>query len=248
MNYRVRAATIALAFATRLDVGIAGTAPPTEQMYFAAIDNITNVLVAEDQRRNRPHRHLVLVPHRARDLDRADQQVQGRRAGAADWRSRLDLRDRSAHQERVLLARQPGHADPASLQPDLVSRKSITGRCRSSSVRTSSRSDRRTTRRSSWRRPRRRTTRTRPSCSRDDPALVNAFKTKFDRMWNDTTPEPDSLVPSAPYFKNWHDACATEFTGQLRRLSSYATTRIRRSRWSSTRPGSSRTTRLLRPT
>src|SRR5207245_1013118 len=24
----------------------------------------------------------------------------------------------------------------------------------------------------------------------DDPVLVGAFKTKFDRMWNDTTPEP----------------------------------------------------------
>jgi len=50
----------------------------------------------------------------------------------------------------------------------------------------------------------------------DDPSLVNAFKTKFDKFWNDTAPEPDSLVSSAPYFKNWYDACATEFTGNCR--------------------------------
>jgi len=47
----------------------------------------------------------------------------------------------------------------------------------------------------------------------DDPSLVNAFKTKFDRMWNDTTIEPESLNGGPPYFKNWNDACATEFTG-----------------------------------
>jgi len=46
----------------------------------------------------------------------------------------------------------------------------------------------------------------------DDPALVNAFKTKFDVMWNDTTNEPQSLT-TAPYLKDWNDACANEFTG-----------------------------------
>jgi phosphatidylserine/phosphatidylglycerophosphate/cardiolipin synthase-like enzyme len=44
----------------------------------------------------------------------------------------------------------------------------------------------------------------------NDPALVNAFKTQFDRMWNDTTAEPRSRVASPPYFKNWNDACAME--------------------------------------
>lgn len=43
-----------------------------------------------------------------------------------------------------------------------------------------------------------------------DPALVGAFRTKFDRFWHDTDPEQESLVPSAPYFKNWDDACAAE--------------------------------------
>jgi hypothetical protein len=43
----------------------------------------------------------------------------------------------------------------------------------------------------------------------DDPEIVNAFKTKFDRMWNDTTREPRSLV-SQPYFMNWYTACARE--------------------------------------
>jgi len=46
----------------------------------------------------------------------------------------------------------------------------------------------------------------------DDPTLVNAFKTKFDRMWNDTTPEPESIV-GPPYLKNWADACRAEPTG-----------------------------------
>jgi phosphatidylserine/phosphatidylglycerophosphate/cardiolipin synthase-like enzyme len=44
----------------------------------------------------------------------------------------------------------------------------------------------------------------------DDQTLVNAFRTKFDRFWNDTTPEPESLVATPPYFKNWDDACALE--------------------------------------
>src|SRR5215510_6516532 len=47
----------------------------------------------------------------------------------------------------------------------------------------------------------------------DDSAIVNALKTKFDQFWNDTTPEPESLVPSPPYFKDWNDACTSEHTG-----------------------------------
>jgi hypothetical protein len=47
----------------------------------------------------------------------------------------------------------------------------------------------------------------------DDPALVGAFKTKFDRMWNDTTVEPESIYGNPPYFKDWKDACATEPLG-----------------------------------
>jgi len=44
----------------------------------------------------------------------------------------------------------------------------------------------------------------------DDAVLVNAFKTKFDRMWNDTTVETHSRISGPPYFKNWHEACALE--------------------------------------
>ncbi|MGE3511986.1 MAG: phospholipase D family protein, partial [Vicinamibacterales bacterium] len=44
----------------------------------------------------------------------------------------------------------------------------------------------------------------------DDAALVNAFRTRFDRMWNDTTAEPESFAPRPPYFKNWDSACALE--------------------------------------
>ncbi len=44
----------------------------------------------------------------------------------------------------------------------------------------------------------------------DETALVNAFKTKFDRYWNDTLSEPESLIPTAPYFRNWDDACMNE--------------------------------------
>jgi PLD-like domain len=47
----------------------------------------------------------------------------------------------------------------------------------------------------------------------DDPAIVNAFKTKFDVMWNDTTLEPESIIGGPPYFKSWDDACASEPTG-----------------------------------
>ena len=43
----------------------------------------------------------------------------------------------------------------------------------------------------------------------DDPELVNAFKTQFDRMWNDTTAEPHSRV-SPPYYRDWNVACALE--------------------------------------
>jgi len=46
-----------------------------------------------------------------------------------------------------------------------------------------------------------------------DPAIVNAFKTKFDVMWNDTTVEPQSIVGGPPYLKDWNDACAHEPTG-----------------------------------
>jgi phosphatidylserine/phosphatidylglycerophosphate/cardiolipin synthase-like enzyme len=44
----------------------------------------------------------------------------------------------------------------------------------------------------------------------DDPALVNAFRTKFDQYWNDTRAEPQSMGGAPPYFKNWNDACALE--------------------------------------
>jgi hypothetical protein len=43
-----------------------------------------------------------------------------------------------------------------------------------------------------------------------DPSLVNAFKTQFDRMWNDTTRETRSRIGGPPYFLNWDDACARE--------------------------------------
>jgi regulation of enolase protein 1 (concanavalin A-like superfamily) len=48
----------------------------------------------------------------------------------------------------------------------------------------------------------------------DDPAIVNAFKGRFDRIWNDTTRESQSIhSPGPPYLKNWDQACATEPTG-----------------------------------
>jgi phospholipase D-like protein len=47
----------------------------------------------------------------------------------------------------------------------------------------------------------------------DDSAIVNAFKTRFDQLWNDTMPEPTSVIPQAPYFKNFHEACTAEPTG-----------------------------------
>ncbi len=46
-----------------------------------------------------------------------------------------------------------------------------------------------------------------------DPDLFNAFLTKFDVMWNDTTVEPQSIISGPPYFKDWNDACASEPTG-----------------------------------
>jgi phosphatidylserine/phosphatidylglycerophosphate/cardiolipin synthase-like enzyme len=44
----------------------------------------------------------------------------------------------------------------------------------------------------------------------DDPVVVNALKSRFDRMWNDTAAEPGSAVRQPPYFKNWTEACALE--------------------------------------
>jgi len=46
-----------------------------------------------------------------------------------------------------------------------------------------------------------------------DSTLVNAFKTRFDVMWNDTTNEPGS-VTTGPYLKTWDDACTNEPTGK----------------------------------
>src|SRR5688572_27915397 len=43
-----------------------------------------------------------------------------------------------------------------------------------------------------------------------DASIVNAFRTKFDQFWNDTTAEPGGHVPAPPYFKNFDDACALE--------------------------------------
>lgn len=44
----------------------------------------------------------------------------------------------------------------------------------------------------------------------DDPSLVEAFKSQFDRMWNDQVPEAESRAPRPPYFRNWDSACAAE--------------------------------------
>jgi hypothetical protein len=58
------------------------------------------------------------------------------------------------------------------------------------------------------------TTPTRRMLFSDDPALVAAFKTKFDVMWNDTTAgAAEHRTARPPYFKDWKDACATEPTG-----------------------------------
>ena len=153
------------------------------------------------QRRDRPHRHVALVPDATHHLDRAAQPVQGRRPGPPDRRSRLDLRDRPAHQERVLLAGEPGRADPAALQPDLVIRKSTTGRRRSSPARTSSRSGPATTRRSSWRRGRRPTTRTKPCCSPTTRPSSTPSRPSSIGSGTTPTPEPESLIPTAAVFQ-----------------------------------------------
>nr|MBP7572242.1 hypothetical protein [Acidobacteriota bacterium] len=44
----------------------------------------------------------------------------------------------------------------------------------------------------------------------DDPELVAAFKSRFDRMWNDQVPEPESIRSQPPYFRNWDAACVAE--------------------------------------
>ena len=62
------------------------------------------------------------------------------------------------------------------------------------------------------------------SCSRAIRNWLDAFKTKFDRMWNDTTTEPESIIGGPPYLKDWNDACATEHTGNC---ADYATQAIR---------------------
>jgi hypothetical protein len=54
-----------------------------------------------------------------------------------------------------------------------------------------------------------------------DPEILNAFKTKFDVMWNDTANEPQSNFGGAPYFKDWNDACAAEPTGHCSDYASY---------------------------
>ena len=43
-----------------------------------------------------------------------------------------------------------------------------------------------------------------------DPVLFNSMESKFDKYWNDTTVEPDSMISGPPYFKNWNDACPLE--------------------------------------
>jgi hypothetical protein len=56
----------------------------------------------------------------------------------------------------------------------------------------------------------------------DDPVLVNAFKTKFDVMWNDLTDEPEAIHGGAhPYFKDWDDACLNEPTGNCADYATY---------------------------
>jgi regulation of enolase protein 1 (concanavalin A-like superfamily) len=46
----------------------------------------------------------------------------------------------------------------------------------------------------------------------DDSTLVTALEIKFDRIWNDTTFEPQSSAGPPPYLKNWADECAFENT------------------------------------
>ena len=52
----------------------------------------------------------------------------------------------------------------------------------------------------------------------DDPALVNAFKTKFDVMWNDTTLEPESIVGRPAVFQGLERRLRERADRQLRRL------------------------------
>ena len=103
-------------------VALAATrATAAEQIYFAATDNITNVLVqkinAETVRVDMSCWYLSEHAISIALLNKFKSGV----AGASDRRSRLDLRDRPLDQERVLLAGQPGRADPPALQPDLDS-------------------------------------------------------------------------------------------------------------------------------
>ena len=46
----------------------------------------------------------------------------------------------------------------------------------------------------------------------DDQTLVTALEFKFDRMWNDTTFEPESIAGQPPYLMNWMDECNFENT------------------------------------
>ena len=186
-----------------------------EQVYFSATQNVTDVLIQQHQRRNGPARHFRLVPQRARDLDRHRQSLQRRRSGSAARRSRLDLRNRPAYEERVLLAGQPGRARfvCASTRPGIP--RSTTGRWRSSSARTSWSSDRRTTRRSSSRRYRPRTIPTRRCCS--PTTRRSSTPSRPSSIGCGTTPRRARQPFGAPpYFKDWNDACANESTGTAR--------------------------------
>ncbi len=57
------------------------------------------------------------------------------------------------------------------------------------------------------------TTTTTRRCSRGIRRSSRAFRMKFDRMWNDTTVEPQSIISGPPYLKDWYDACAHEPKG-----------------------------------
>src|ERR1043166_8143117 len=57
-----------------------------------------------------------------------------------------------------------------------------------------------------------------------DPDILNAFKTKFDVMWNDTAVEPQSMISGPQYFKNWTAACASEPTGNCGDYANYYAT------------------------
>jgi len=207
-----RLSTIArvLAFCAAL---AAVPAAAADQVYFSKNTNVTNILVNyinhENVRLDVSSWYLSEHFH----FDRDRQPLSRGRAGADHRRPRLDVRSRSAHERRVLLACEPGRSDPAARQPRLVPgnqpledgalRRPERGRVRL----------RQTSRRPSSRRTRRQTSTTTPSWFTSDPDIVNAFKTKFDVMWNDTTVEPQSMIGGPPYLKDWNDACATEHTG-----------------------------------